>query len=201
MDTAELKLKFLNHFEDAICEYDFSILALRAMEAKLDLDYHTSDLVFEGGFAEILTNYNDLHNEKLLETLNNLDISDKSFRDKISLAIFLKLTSQKKDFVKKTSSFYLKPSNLKLGLEHSWANADKIWNWAGDKSINYNFYSKRLILEGIYLYCLRFYIKDNSTDNIDTKNFIDNSVYKTVDGLSKIKNFKFSQLPILRYFL
>ena len=201
MDTHDLKFKFLEHFSDAICEYDFSQLALRSIEEKLGLDYHTSDLMFEQGFAEILTHYNDLNNQKLLESLNNLDLSASGFRDKISIAIFLKLTSQNKDFLKKVSSFYLKPSNIKLGMDHAWANVDFIWSWAGDKSIDYNFYSKRIILEGIYLYCLRFYIKDTSENNIDTKHFVHNSVHKTVDTLTKVKKFKFSNLPILRYFL
>jgi len=74
------------------------------------------------------------------------------------------------------------PSALKLG----WASADRMWRLAGDVSTDYNHYTKRAILAGIYATCLAVYVEDESEAKADTRAFLD----RRIDGVMRFEKTK-----------
>ena len=64
--------------------------------------------------------------------------------------------------------------------------ADEIWFLAGDKSTDYNYYTKRIILMNIYAITFSFFVFDNSKDLERTKKFLD----KEISAVLKFGNFK-----------
>ena len=74
--------------------------------------------------------------------------------------------------------------------------ADEIWFLAGDKSTDYNYYTKRIILMNIYAITFSFFVFDNSKDLERTKKFLDKEISAVLkfgnlkNKLKKILNFK-----------
>ena len=69
--------------------------------------------------------------------------------------------------------------------------ADEIWFLSGDKSTDYNYYTKRIILMKIYALTFSFFVFDNSKDLQKTKQFLDkeiNVVLRFGSIKNKIKN-------------
>ena len=69
--------------------------------------------------------------------------------------------------------------------------SDEIWFLSGDKSTDFNFYSKRLILMNIYASSFIFNLRNNSKDYSKTIKFIDkqiDSVLRFGRIKSKLKN-------------
>ena len=64
--------------------------------------------------------------------------------------------------------------------------ADEIWFQAGDKSTDYNYYTKRIILMNIYAITFSFFVFDNSKDLERTKKFLD----KEIRAVLKFGNLK-----------
>ena len=64
--------------------------------------------------------------------------------------------------------------------------ADEIWFLAGDKSTDYNYYTKRIILMNIYALTFSFFVFDNSKDLEKTKKFLD----KEISVVLNFGNFK-----------
>jgi len=64
--------------------------------------------------------------------------------------------------------------------------ADEIWFLAGDKSTDYNYYTKRIILMNIYAITFSFFVFDNSKDLERTKKFLD----KEISAVLKFGNLK-----------
>jgi ubiquinone biosynthesis protein COQ9 len=56
-----------------------------------------------------------------------------------------------------------------VGLTHA---ADAMWKAAGDRSTDYNYYTKRLLLSGVYVATLRVWVKDESAHHADTEAFL-----------------------------
>ena len=54
--------------------------------------------------------------------------------------------------------------------------ADEIWFLAGDKSTDYNYYTKRIILMKVYAITFSFFVFDNSKDLERTKKFLDKEI-------------------------
>ena len=54
--------------------------------------------------------------------------------------------------------------------------ADEIWFLSGDKSTDYNYYTKRIILMKIYALTFSFFVFDDSKDLEKTKKFLDREI-------------------------
>jgi ubiquinone biosynthesis protein COQ9 len=63
--------------------------------------------------------------------------------------------------------------------------ADEIWFLSGDKSTDYNYYTKRIILMKVYALTFSFFIFDNSKNLERTRNFLD----KEIDIVLKFGKF------------
>jgi len=74
------------------------------------------------------------------------------------------------------------PRALKLG----WRSADIMWRLAGDTATDYNHYTKRAILAGIYSATLAVFVNDDSEDKADTHAFLD----RRIDGVMRFEKAK-----------
>ena len=50
---------------------------------------------------------------------------------------------------------------------------DQIWWWAGDKSLDHNFYTKRALLAGVYTSAFLTFLEDDSLELIKTQAKLD----------------------------
>ena len=102
------------------------------------------------------------------------------------------------------SSYFAIPTNLLSGNESACRSCDLIWKYAGDKSTDFNYYTKRGLLLPVYISAKAYYIADNSMDHEKTKEFIRNSLDNIINIASfksKINMPKMEDIPILRLFL
>lgn len=65
------------------------------------------------------------------------------------------------------------PQNIAASLKQGWASADRMWRLAGDTATDYNHYTKRAILAGIYTATLAVFVEDESGKKADTLAFLD----------------------------
>jgi len=65
------------------------------------------------------------------------------------------------------------PGRNSAALRSLYRTVDLIWRAAGDRSTDYNFYSKRGLLAGVYVATLLFWLRDESKDHAETWRFLD----------------------------
>ena len=80
----------------------------------------------------------------------------------------------------------IKPCNLIFSKKLLFKISDDIWNFSGDKSLDFNYYSKRIILMKIYFSSFRFWINDHSIKKKQTDEFVNDQLKIT----SKIGKYK-----------
>ncbi len=78
------------------------------------------------------------------------------------------------------------PQNALLAAKVGWRSADAMWRLAGDTATDYNHYSKRAILAGIYAASLGVYVNDESEGKADAAAFLD----RRIDGVMKFEKAK-----------
>ena len=147
---------------------------------------------FEYDVLKYLIAQNNSLVEKNYNSFNNSRLKT---RDKIKTIMELKFDSNAylKDALPEMLKFLLRPGNIFMSIKMLHQNSDFIWSLAGDKSNDFNYYSKRGLLSMVYLATLIYWLNDKSNKGIGTKNFISKSVDGIVDGVSKFK-----QLNVLR---
>lgn len=96
-------------------------------------------------------------------------------RDRIRALIWyrLEMMAPAREAVRTGLSILAMPQNVPLALRIGWRSADLMWRVAGDTATDYNHYTKRLILSGVYASTLLNWLDDQSEGWMDTGAFLD----------------------------
>jgi len=78
------------------------------------------------------------------------------------------------------------PQNLAASARLGWRSADAMWRLAGDTATDYNHYTKRAILAGIYAATLGVFARDDSEGKAETRAFLD----RRIDGIIRFEKTK-----------
>ena len=105
--------------------------------------------------------------------------------------------------VRRAMSVMAMPQNAPRSLQLGWRSADIMWRLAGDTATDYNHYTKRAILAGIYSATLAVFVNDTSEGKAKTREFLE----RRIDGVMKFEKVKAQflnsdrELPSLTRFL
>ena len=137
--------------------------------------------------------------------LASLDLTGLKIREKIrtALATRFEQAAEEREAVRRALAILALPQNAVLAARTLWRTADTIWHAAGDTATDYNHYTKRLILGGVYSATLLVWLNDESEDCADSFAFLD----RRIDGIMRFEKAKAqvmggtTQLPSLSRFL
>ena len=179
------KNKILNHLYKNFKKIDFDNIDQDIIFKKIgDLDFFDkkelllkiSSLFFE-----------DLDQRFLNEVKSKVDKITKT-NEKISFLLNKRLQIEKKnkDLIKKFFIHLIKDNNSSKVLTYIYSVSDIMWKYANDRSVDFNYYTKRLILSSVYLkiLILSFY-KDNMTQKD-----LNEEISKSLEHVKLISQFK-----------
>ena len=78
------------------------------------------------------------------------------------------------------------PPHLRKAAKMGWRAADKMWRLAGDTATDYNHYTKRTLLSGVYGSTISVFLDDDSEDYCETRAFLDRRI-ENVMQFEKVK--------------
>ena len=135
-------------------------------------------LHFEGGIVSVVDYFLQENDKKMLEKIAKIP-SDLRIRDKIAQGVLARLSlyEKQKPVIAKTVSFLSLPWHSPYCAKFAWRTCDLIWKHAGgDRSTDFNYYSKRSLLFGVYTATIIYWLADESKDYADTKRFLDDRI-------------------------
>ncbi len=109
-------------------------------------------------------------------------------RQKIAKAvrIRLELAGEYEEAIRRAAALFALPGNAAEGARLTWGTADAIWSAVGDTSTDYNWYTKRMTLSGVYSATLLYWLGDESLDKEATWRFLD----RRIDDVMRIEKVK-----------
>lgn len=78
------------------------------------------------------------------------------------------------------------PQNLTRAARLGWRSVDLMWRMAGDTATDYNHYTKRTILLGVYGATVTVFLDDDSEGHADTRAFL----ARRIDGIMRFEKGK-----------
>jgi len=115
------------------------------------------------------------------------DLSGLRFRDKIAAAVRYRLEAvEDKEAVRRGSTLFALPQHAAEGAGLIWGTADRIWTVLGDSSDDFNWYSKRATLAGVYGSTVLYWLGDESPGHQATWAFLD----RRIDDVMQIEKVK-----------
>ena len=88
-----------------------------------------------------------------------------------------------KNFIKKPFNHLLLPTNNKISKKSLYNSVNMMWYLAGDNSTDFNFYTKRLILSGVYTNALFVFFSKEMK-------YVEENIDKNLKRISKIPKIK-----------
>lgn len=85
----------------------------------------------------------------------------------------LEIMAPAREALRRALAILALPQNALGGVRLGWRSADQMWRLAGDASTDFNHYSKRTILAGLYAATLLVWIDDDSEGWSATQAFVD----------------------------
>ncbi len=110
------------------------------------------------------------------------------FRDRVATAVRFRIEAiaAHKEAVRRGSALFSLPQNAALGARLIWETSDAIWTALGDASQDYNWYTKRATLAGVYGSTVLFWLGDSSEEHSATWEFLDRRI-ENVMQIEKVK--------------
>ena len=189
----QVVLRFAKEF---ISENGFTKNCLENISKKYGLNTDETDLLFPQGNIDLIKFALEQLNNDLEVYCKQIDLIRLPIHKRIRKVLLSKISLMNKDKLFYRSIFLnllIPKKNFSLSSQ-LYNSVDQLWFIAGDSSTDFNFYTKRLILSGIYSRVMLFFFNNNNQEELE--NILDESLKR----VSKIPEIK-SKLKIFKDFL
>ncbi len=166
----------------------WSEVLLRRAVAQAEIDPSLAKLAFPRGALDLAVAFHRRGDAQMVERLDTPEFEAMGFTAKITHAVRtrLEIAGPYEEAVRRAASMFALPLYAAEGARITWETADAIWNAAGDTAQDYNWYTKRLTLSGVFSSTLLYWLADTSEEKEATWRFLD----RRIAGVMRFEKFK-----------
>jgi ubiquinone biosynthesis protein COQ9 len=174
--TEDLKSRLLDAALSHVSFDGWSPRAFDAAVADAGIDPAEAKAACPRGAIDLAVAFHRRGDDDLRQWLQTEDLSSLKFREKIAAAVRHRIASGDREIVRRGSALFALPQHVPEGARLIWETADTIWNGLGDTSDDFNWYTKRLTLSGVYSSTVLFWLGDASEGAARSWNFLDRRI-------------------------
>lgn len=162
--------------------------ALATAAHALGVPAERARLCFPGGQVEMIDAWFESIDKAMLDAFPPERIAATKIRDRIRELILFRLTHvlPHREALRRALAILALPQNLAAGTRLAWRSADRIWRVAGDTATDFNHYTKRATLSGVYGSTVLVFLDDDSEDLAATRAFLG----RRIEDVMKFEKFK-----------
>ncbi|WP_282606657.1 COQ9 family protein [Pelagibius sp. Alg239-R121] len=178
MTTDKAQLDLLEAALPHIAFDGWSVKAIQTGARDLNMDSIDAQNLFPGGVAELVERFSSHIDHLMMVELEKQELGAMKVRERIATAVRfrLELLEPHREAINRGLTYLAMPQNAQLGLTCLYRTVDAMWFAAGDRATDYNFYSKRLLLAGVYSSTLLYWLNDRSEGHSETWAFLDRRI-------------------------
>jgi ubiquinone biosynthesis protein COQ9 len=156
----------------------WSDAALRAAAKDLRLDQALARNAFPGGAVEMIEFHSSLADRRMVAAYERAGGEGLKLREKVALAVRLRLEANyaNREAIRRALAILALPIHAPLAMRALYRTVDAVWIAVGDRSTDYNFYTKRALLAGVYGSTVLFWLNDKSPEAGETWAFLDRRI-------------------------
>jgi ubiquinone biosynthesis protein COQ9 len=165
----------------------WSEATFRAAVSETGADLGAARAACPRGAVDLALLYHRRGDAEMRRRLRAANLLDLRFRDRIATAVRFRIEAiTDKEAVRRGTALFSLPQYAADGAKAIWGTADAIWDALGDTSDDYNWYTKRATLAGVYGATVLYWLGDESPENRDTWAFLDRRI-EDVMRIEKVK--------------
>ena len=156
----------------------WSAAAVSAAAAAHGADPKVAALAFSGGAMAMIAAWIGSVDAAMDHEFAGATLAALPIRERIRRLVMFRLDALtgREEALRRALSVMAMPQNARQALQLGWASADAMWHLAGDTATDYNHYTKRTLLAGIYAATLAVFAQDESAGKAETRAFLDRRI-------------------------
>ena len=161
---------------------------LKQAADKAGMDRAALARLFPKGPLDLVEAISEFHDDEMEKRLAKAKLSTLKIRERTKRAVMarLEILRPHKEAARRAAAFLTLPPHAATGAKLLYRTVDRMWRAAGDTSTDFNFYTKRAILAGVYSSTLLRWFADDSEEEADTSAFLD----ARIDNVMQFEKFK-----------
>lgn len=154
--------------------------------------------LFAEGPVSLIAFYSEWADAQMEATLAQMDLPGKKIRERIACAVLARLSVLKpnKEAARRAGATLSLPMHAGLAAKLLYNSVDAMWRAVGDTSTDFNFYTKRGILAGVYGSTLLRWFNDTSEGESATSEFL----AARIENVMQFEKFKSQAKKVLAKF-
>ena len=144
----------------------------------VEIDRDVARLAFPGGATDMIDAWFACVDAEMAARVPVDALDAMKVRDRIAAQINARLDAMLPDreALRRALAILAMPQNVAHAARLGWRTVDRIWRRAGDTATDYNHYTKRTILLGVYGATVTVFLDDDSEDAAETRAFLDRRI-------------------------
>jgi ubiquinone biosynthesis protein COQ9 len=174
--------------EAALWHVPFDGWTRRALDAgAADLGLGPSDVLraFPEGVAQAVEYLSDLSDRRMALDVASRNVGNLPVHEIVALAVRSRLdwAGRHREAIRRVTAYFALPGHQVLATKCAYRTVDAIWRLAGDRSTDFNFYTKRALLVGVYGATVLYWLADESDGFEDTWLFLDRRIADVIGAI------------------
>lgn len=156
----------------------WSKAALRAGALDCGENGDIVERLFPRGLNQAAEVYSVLADEEMADAMEAAGVGEMKVRDRITAAVQLRLEAAENDreAIRRLMSYLAVPGRKLLAARLLMKTVDTMWYAAGDNATDFNYYTKRGLLAGVYGSTVLYWLNDDSEGREATWEFLDRRI-------------------------
>lgn len=166
----------------------WSAEAVAAAAAEAGVAPDAAAYAFRGGAMEMIAAWIAHVDARMEAALPAEVLAAVPVRERIRRLVLFRLdaVAGREEALRRALAVMAMPRNAARALRLGWHSADAMWRLAGDTATDFNHYSKRAILAGVYAATLAIFVDDKSEGKAETGAFLD----RRIEGIIRFEKTK-----------
>ena len=152
------------------------------------VDRDVALLAFQDGAVAMIDAWFAQIDRAMLDAVSADRLAAMKVRQRITALIEARLTALRpeREALRRALAILAMPQNVGRAARLGWRTVDLLWRLAGDTAVDYNHYTKRTILLGVYGSTVTIFLDDDSDEFVDTRGFLS----RRIDGIMRFEKAK-----------
>lgn len=151
---------------------------LRDAAAQAGISAGEARLAFPGGVLDLVDYFLADGDRRMMEALARENLAAMKIRERITLAVRtrIEVDLHSREAMRRAITLLALPASGTLGARALYRTVDAIWRAIGDTSTDFNFYTKRATLAGVFSAVTLYWFADESDGYAKTWAFLDSRI-------------------------
>lgn len=156
----------------------WTVKALDAAAGEIGVPADRARLCFPDGPVQMIDAWFDSIDVAMAMAFPPERIATMKIRERIAGLVMFRIEAvdRDKEALRRAIAILAMPQNALSAARLGWRAADRMWRLAGDTATDFNHYSKRIILSGVYASTTMIYLGDDSEGLAETRAFLDRRI-------------------------